>query len=266
MGSDKNPGHLERILSKAEREKREPGKPPSLWTRTMATTRRRVIAGILFLIPIATTIWFVKFFLETIYTSFEPVLKPVLEDRLSLDPEGTVYTAVGVILSVVVVLAFLYLVGIFVSRTFVRRVIALAEQLVVHIPFVKFFYKTTKQIVDALSLPTKGSVKKVVVIDFFRTGMKTLAFATGETPTEGQDAPYVNLFVPTTPNPTSGYLVMLPPSDVWETNLTMEEAMTLIVSGGILPPERLSLLPYRPLTPSNTVRVAENESDKSQAR
>jgi len=139
----------------------------------------------------------------------------------------------------------LYLFGLITSRAAVKRLIGLGERLVVQIPFVKFFYKTTKQIVDTLAMSSKEALKKVVVVDFFRTGMKTIAFVTGETPVTGRSEPLVNLFVPTTPNPTSGYLVLLPPEEVWETDLTMEQAMSVIVSGGILPPERITLFPYR---------------------
>lgn len=242
------PGRLEEILARAESREPEPEKPPSIWVQTRATIRRRIITGVLFLIPIATTIWFVNFFLRWIYASFEPLLRPILQGW-GMRPDSAAFRAVGIVMSVLAVLILLYLVGLITGRAAVRRLIDLGERLLVRIPFVKFFYKTTKQIVDAIALPSKGSIKKVVLIDFFRPGMKTIAFVTGETPVEGMPEPYVNLFVPTTPNPTSGYLVMLPRDQVYETGLSMEEAMTFIVSGGILPPGRLRTLPYQPTFP-----------------
>ena len=242
-------GRWEKLLAGEVEGQPASGKRLSIWAETRNVIRRRIIAGILFLIPIATTVWFLSFFLQTIYRRVEPLIRPQLL-QWNMDVEGPAYTAVALTLSILSVLIFLYLVGLFVSRTAVRRLIELGESLLVRIPFVKFFYKTTKQIVDAISLP-KGAVKKVVICDFFRTGMKTVAFATGETPAEGPHKYYVNLFVPTTPNPTSGYLVMLPPEEVYETDLSLEEATRLIVSGGILPPEKIRFLPYVPINRQN---------------
>jgi uncharacterized membrane protein len=246
-------GRLERLISKVEEKELEPIRPPSVWAQTRTLLRNRIIAGTLFMIPILVTIWFVHVFLNSIYARIEPALRPhivawgpaewrnVPPDTV---PPGTAYWLVGVGLSVMVVLAILYLVGLITTRTFARRLITLGERLVVRIPFVKFFYKTSKQIVDTFGATTQSTAKKVCVIDFFRTGMKTLAFATGETPMRDSEKPYVNLFVPTTPNPTSGYLVLLPQDQVWEADLSLEEAMTLIVSGGILPPDQLRVRPY----------------------
>jgi len=245
MSAKRNPGRLEQIISRVGEEKAAAEAPQSFLGQIRTLIKRRIVAGVLFLIPIATTIWFVSFFLKIIYTKFAPLMTPILQSW-GMKPEGHGFQVVAVLLSLFIVLVLLYLIGVFVSRAAVRRLIGLAESILVRIPFVKFFYKTTKQIVETLSLQSQGAFKKAVLIEYPRPGVRTLAFATGETPVVGHSTPWVNLFVPTTPNPTSGYLVLLPPGDVLETDLTMEEAMTFIVSGGILPPERLHLSPYRP--------------------
>jgi uncharacterized membrane protein len=86
--------------------------------------------------------------------------------------------------------------------------------------------------------------KKVVLIDYPRPGIKSVAFVTGETHIEEQDLHFVNLFVPTTPNPTSGFMLMLPPDQVLETNLRMEQATKFILSFGIINPANLLVRPY----------------------
>jgi uncharacterized membrane protein len=161
-----------------------------------------------------------------------------------LGVEGALYNTVGIVLSLVLVLALFYLVGLITARRAVRRLISLGEWFVVRIPFVKFFYKTTKQIVDTIAVSTSGALQRVVIIEYPRKGIRTVAFMTGETRIDGEQEPYINLFVPTTPNPTSGYMIILPASQVMDTNMTIEEGVKFIVSGGILPPARLQMRPF----------------------
>ena len=254
MADERKPGHLERILSENEGKGREPEKPRSYWARNYAIIRRRIITGMLFAIPIAATVWCLDLFLELIspYFNFEWLLRPVLERR-GWKPGSMAYKTIGLTMSVLVVLALLYLVGLMTSRTAVRRLIGLAERVVERIPFVKFFYKTSKQIVDIVTLPSKGAVKKVVLIDFPSPPLKTIAFATGETLVQGGAEPFVNIFVATTPHLTAGYMVLLPRSQVWETDLTMEDALKFIISGGILHPDQVALRPYRSAAPAPTL-------------
>lgn len=244
MTPKKDPKRLEEIISQVETKVDEPRKPPSVWARTAASLRNRIITGIVFVLPIVVTIWFVQFFLNTIYARIEPVLKPSLVGGWGMDPTGAAYKAVGILLSVIVVVAVLYLVGLITARRAVRRLIGLAEMIVVRIPFVKFFYTTTKRIVDSVTASSSSSVvKKVVVIEYPRRGVHAIGFVTGLTIMPGQSEPLVNLFVPTTPNPTSGYMVMLKANEVYETDLSIEEAMRFVISGGILPPDVLATRP-----------------------
>jgi len=263
MVEEKKPGRLQQLFTAVEKREREPpAKPQSYWARSRAIIRRRIITGILFLVPIATTLWFLNFFLGSIYTHVEPSIRPALTGW-GMDPEHAGYKAVGLVTSILVVLASLYLFGLITSRAAVRRLISLAEHLVERIPFVKFFYKTSKQIVETVAMPSKGALKKVVLIDFPYPGIKAIAFATGETPLVGLSEPFVNVFVATTPNPTSGYLVLLPRSQVWETDLTMEEGVKFIVSGGILHPDNVTFSPYRSPEPA-LVALPTGESGSTQ--
>jgi uncharacterized membrane protein len=245
---EKKPGRLEQLFSGNAQKEREPEKPQSYWARNYALIRRRIITGILFLIPILVTLWFLQLFLGFIHFYFERPLKVILAPW-GITPDSVAYKVVAYGMSVLALLILSYLLGLVTARTAVRRLISLVERLVECIPFVKFFYKTTKQIVEIVAMPSKSALKKIVVIEFPRLGVKSLAFATGETPVEGQAEPLVNVFIPTTPNPTSGYLVLLHPSPVWETDLTMEKGLHFIISGGILAPDHLILSPYRSPAP-----------------
>lgn len=263
------PGRLVEILAKAE-EKGGKVLPLSLGARIRALLRRRIITGALFLIPIAITVWVVSIVLDII----DPLVGPAVRQAMQwwkISPETTftvfslsvkmwlVVKVIGVLISIVVVMAFLYLVGFVTERTAARRLITLGERLVLRIPFVKFFYKTSKQIVDTLALTSKGAPKKVVIIDFPYPGIKVLAFATGETPLEGSPEKYVNVFVAKTPNPTSGFLLLLPMSQVWETDLTLEEGLKWVISGGILHPEQLAWRPYQAAPPQDVAEAEKSE-------
>ena len=252
MDSEKRePGRFERLLESGETKRAELKPAPSYMARSYAIIRRRIITGALFLIPIITTYWFLNWFLGTINSYVEPGVRPYLEHwsealfNITINPENVSYKAVGLLMSVTIVLLLLYLLGLMTSRTAIRRLIVFGESLVVRIPFVKFFYKTSKQIVDTLALPATGALKKIVLIEFTYPPMKAVAFATGETPVKGSPEPFVNVFIPTTPHLTAGYMVLLPPNMVWETDLTMEDALKFIISGGILHPASLAYRPYR---------------------
>lgn len=245
MVPDNKSGRFKEALVRAVVEEAEAPPKPSFWARSFAPVRRRIVAGALFLIPVLVTIWLVQWFLTKIYMGLEkPLVRRILADRYGMDPTGAAYNAIGIALSVVVVLVFLYLVGLITTRSTVKRLVLLAEYLVGRIPFVKTCYKTTKQIVDAVSISSSGSLKKVVAIEYPRAGIWTLAFVTGQTRVEGRDEEVVNVYVPTTPNPTSGYMVMLAPEEVFETDMSIETAMRFIISAGILSPDEMGLRPF----------------------
>jgi uncharacterized membrane protein len=101
-------------------------------------------------------------------------------------------------------------------------------------------YTSSKKLIEIISLPTTQSFKRVVIVEYPRVGMKAFAFVTGSLKTKSETE-LVSIFIPTTPNPTSGFLIYLPEQDIEETDLSIEEGMKLIVSGGILIPERMEL-------------------------
>jgi uncharacterized membrane protein len=143
-------------------------------------------------------------------------------------------------------LLLVLLVGILASNFFGRTLVSYSEWLFSHTPGVKGVYNLFKQMTDTLFSKDKSGFRKVVLIEYPRHGIWTVAFVTGATSGElarMTGRPMVNVFVPTTPNPTSGFYLMLPADEVRELQMSAEEALKLIVSiGMVVPPDRAAIL------------------------
>ena len=117
-----------------------------------------------------------------------------------------------------------------------KKIINYFEKVVLKVPVVSIIYKTIKQITSSLGDPNKQSFKKVVLIEYPRSGLWTLAMVTGESKDELSNE-YYHIFVPTTPNPTSGFMLFSLKSDVKECDISVEEGLKIIISGGMIAPE-----------------------------
>lgn len=211
-----------------------------------AFIRRRLIAGVVMLAPILVTLWILTVLSGWILDTFAPVTQ-VFWRGLNIERETV--KILNVILSWVLAFLVVYLVGLFSSIVFVRRIISLGEMILDRIPVIKSIYGTMKQIAETFSLQRQRSLQRVAVIQYPRRGIYATAFVTGETEFRDDPRTYVNVFVPTTPNPTSGFLLILPAEDVLEADMTVEQAFKFIISGGILEIRNLPLKPYQSLTP-----------------
>jgi len=139
------------------------------------------------------------------------------------------------------IFAIIFLIGSLLRTFFIRSAVHTLEALVIRIPLVRPVYGGIRQLVQAFSLQDKMTFKKVVMIEFPRPGLYSIGFLTSQLP--DQIAPqggrkFFNVFVPTTPNPTSGYFVIVPEQDIIVADLTRQEAMAMIISGGIIQPDR----------------------------
>ncbi len=135
------------------------------------------------------------------------------------------------VLAVLFTLGGLYLIGWLTSFVVGRRLIAWLEALVVRLPLVQTIYKVTRSVLQSLRTPAPTG-QRVVLINFPSSELKTVAFVTRELRDKTSGQPLVAVYVPTAPNPTSGYIEILPLRDVVQTDWTVEEAMTFVVSGG----------------------------------
>jgi len=140
--------------------------------------------------------------------------------------------------SIVILLVFLYFVGAIGQFVVGKRLIKAGETLLLRIPLVRTVYTATKQVAQAVSLPDRSALKSVVLVEFFRPGFKVVAFLTGYIE-DSAGKKFCKVMIPTTPNPTSGFLVVVPLNEVTETTMTIEEAFKMIISGGIVSPDTL---------------------------
>lgn len=229
--------------------------------------RTRLIAGVVTLIPIIVTLLVVFFISDKLQTLFEPVTTRILKGVQfpeDIGPFKKVETAVSLFLSLILAVLTIYVVGLFSSNIAIKRLIGLGERILEGIPVIKTVYGTMKQIAETFSLQNGEEFQKVVVLEYPRRGIYALAFVTGESRMEGDTRLFVNVFVPTTPNPTSGFLLILPSDDLREIELTYEEAFKFIISGGLLELGRFKLSPYRPKAPQRISRSAKQKQGEPQ--
>jgi len=144
---------------------------------------------------------------------------------------------------IIVTIMLIFICGLMTKSIVGNRIVLYGEGLLDRIPIVRSIHMAIKKIVDSMVLYRSRSFKKVVLVEFPRKGAFTVAFVTGEPANEihaktGQRC--VSVYVPTTPNPTSGYFIMFPEQEVVNLDMSVEDAFTLIISGGIVnPPEQL---------------------------
>lgn len=214
-----------------------PTQPLPRRSRHLASLRTAFISGLLLLAPVAATIWVVNLLLNSIggpaYHLF----------FFFLPPEVRAMPVVAYILSVLsllVVVVLITLLGWFSRYLLGKLLVQGFERLLQAVPFVRSVYNTVKQIVHTFSQQRKAVFQEVVLIEFPRKGVWAIGFLTSRAGGEVQartHADVLNVFVPTTPNPTSGYLCMIPSAEVVSLDMTVAEGMKLIVSGGaVVPP------------------------------
>ena len=190
--------------------------------------QRYLIAGLLALAPLWVT-WLVFNF---VLTQLSRVGRPWVQS-LALNPwlESA--------LAVLITLAFVYLLGWATTRVLGQRLFAAVEALLQRVPFAKAVYRLTRQLIETLQTRPEG-VQRVVLIRFPHRDMKTIGFVTRVLQDSAGGGDLAVVYVPTAPNPTSGYMEIVPVGDLIPTEWTIEEAMRFVVSAGTAGPERIS--------------------------
>lgn len=200
------------------------------WQRYVRT---RLISGFLVLVPL----WITYFVASTLFGVMGSVLQPLF--RLlpwELSPAVTWF------LSVLAFLLVVFLVGVITSRVIGKRLLRWGESIILRVPVIKNIYGAAKQVIDAISLPGKSSFESVALVEFPRPGMFALGFVTGEMKDE-QGEVWARVFVPTSPNPTSGFLQLVRRKEVRTLDMSVESAVKVIVSGGFIAPDTLRCVP-----------------------
>lgn len=196
----------------------------------MKNLRNYFISGLLFWIPLGLSIVVIKFFLELINDIVPPQYLPETLFNLEGQIPGS-----GIVWVVLIIM----ITGVLVSNFIGRKLLGLWEKLLTKIPGFRGIYKALKQLSDTVLSPNNNSFKKAVLVEYPRKGLWTIAFQTGDYHGEvekkiGEEI--INIYVPTTPNPTSGFFIMLPKDDVIELDMSVDEAFKLIISTGVVAP------------------------------
>lgn len=213
----------------------------------MKNLRRYLVAGVLIWIPVVVTYVVFKFLVD------------LMDNTLKLLPEayrpetilGFHIPGLGVLLTAAVLL----LTGMLVANFFGRRLVDFWESLLARIPFVRTVYSSAKSFAETVVSDTSQSFKKVLLIEYPRTGIWSLCFQTSTKPAEIQsktETDVVCVFVPTTPNPTSGFIMMVPRADVIELDMKVDQALKMIISLGVVVPEWRPKEPAPELAPAKT--------------
>ncbi len=189
------------------------------------------LSGLITILPITLTAMLFNASLRLLKSWLEPV-----HSLLPLPLQAIPYS------EIILVLIGIFLIGTILNLFIIRSLIHSFESILFRLPLVRPVYSGIKQLVHAFSFQDRFGFKQAIVIEFPRKGVYSIGFLTSEVPQElniGKEKLF-NVFVPTTPNPTSGFFIMAPESDIVNVNLTRQEAMALVISGGIIQPERFT--------------------------
>lgn len=198
----------------------------------MPRLRRYLIAGLLVWLPLGVTVLVIKLLVDFMDQTLLVLPAAYHPDKLF----GFHIPGLGVLLSVAVVLAT----GIVVANFFGRQMVAVWEKFLSRIPLVRPIYSAVKQLTETVFTSGGQSFRKVLLIEYPRRGLWTLAFQTGTAVGEAQAKTadeVVNVYVPTTPNPTSGFFLMVPRKDVVELEMSVDDGLKMIISMGAVVPK-----------------------------
>jgi len=247
----------------------EPTRKRSSKSVAPKTFRGRVAAGVVLVIPLAVTIILIKYvynaalwlgvrivyWVSLIYSRITRMLgTATVEDPASgswlpvanpkwIDPAKAEWP--DIVLAIILTILMFYILGALGTNVVGKRLIQAIETLLQRIPLVDTVYGSIKRMVAALggSSDPNQPEKKVVMIDFPTPEMKTIAFVTANFTDSNSGQRYVAVYVPTTPNPTSGYMEIVPVEKITDTDQTMEQALSMILSGGATAPPTLRMSP-----------------------
>ena len=191
-----------------------------MWTHF----KRTILAGIFTIVPLALTGFILVFMFRFLDSVSAPILNII----------GFHIPGLGILLTILSV----YFLGVIIRNVLGKRLFSWGEKIVLAIPLVSTIYKTIKQFINAFSGTADGkNFQKVIFLQYPRVGVWTLAFVTGES-VDANSVEYYHIFVPTTPNPTSGFFIIIPKRETMLTEMTVEEGIKMVISGGLIaPPE-----------------------------
>jgi uncharacterized membrane protein len=202
----------------AKVERRRPGK-------FLGHTRGVLLAGVLAAIPLVVTYLVFRWLFLELDGIFQPAIVLLIHRRLP-----------GVGLVAVVILV--YLLGLLMANVVGRRLVRALDAMMSRTPVVQYVYTGARQVVNALRSLKQVPFKQVVIVEFPKAGMYSLGFVTSKA-VDLRGQMKVPVFIPHTPNPMTGFLVLLNAEDILDTDLTIDDAMRMVLSGGLLTPQTI---------------------------
>jgi len=180
--------------------------------------RRQFVAGILVILPIGAAVLILVWLFFTIDNFLQPVAKSLL---------GHTVPGLGVAITVVLV----YLTGVVATSVVGRRLVRYGESLLARVPVFRYLYTGIKQIMESFATPREAGFLQVVLVEFPKKDMRVIGFLTSESYVESGEK-LLTVFIPTSPNPTSGYLEIVREQDVIRTNISVDDALKMVLSVG----------------------------------
>ena len=190
--------------------------------------RKNFLAGMLVVIPLAIAVWV----LYWIFSSVDNLLQPLINAIFGREIPG---------LGFAIFLAVIYLVGLIASNYLGKKIIQYFESLLTRVPLFRQLYIGAKQVVEGLSGAgiNKAAFREVVFVEFPRDGMKTLAFITNAITDKSGEKLYA-IYIPTAPVPTSGFFEMVTEDKITRTDITVDEALKIVISTGMILPDKVT--------------------------
>ncbi len=214
--------------------------------RVLAHFRSKLARGLLLVLPLLVTVWLLGLLFDIVNWNVTPWVRRIVL-RLGIEELEGLFARLGIpVMSLILTVGLIYLVGLLASNLAGRRIGHAFESLILRIPLVNWVYGSARQLLDAFSMGGgQRTFSKVVMLEYPRRGLWTVGFLTTEvehrlpTPGNSRGGSSVPVFLPTTPNPTSGWMVLVPTADLRVLDMTVEEGIKFVVSGGIVGPSDL---------------------------
>lgn len=193
--------------------------------------KRYFITGLLIWVPLVITAWVLSLIISTLDQSLRLLPETVHPQNLI----GFAIPGIGALLT----LAMILLTGLLATNFIGQKLVGWWDKLLSRIPVVNSVYKSVKQVSDTLFAPNGNAFRKALLVQYPHQGSWSIAFQTGQPGGDlvnHLDGEFISMYVPTTPNPTSGFFLMMPAKDVIELDMTVDEALKYIISMGVVAP------------------------------
>ncbi|MDP2918786.1 MAG: DUF502 domain-containing protein [Dehalococcoidia bacterium] len=195
------------------------------WKWVLKKTRTIFIAGLLVTVPIGLTIWIFYW----LFTNIDGWLQPLIQQVFGRPIQGVGFG---------IIIVLIFIVGAIMTNVVGRRIVRWSERMLGRVPIARRLYVALKEVAQSFSNPEATGFMHVVLVEFPAKGMKTIGFVTNET-TDEDGRKVINVFIPTSPNPTTGFLEIVREEDIIRTSITVEDALKMVVSAGRMSPKNL---------------------------